>query len=58
MLRVIYTLKMALGWTCWHIWNLNSEWIQDIYWLNSILLPWAGFYAYDMGYEHYRSMMK
>lgn len=31
---------------------------DDQAWLNDLLLPWAGFYAYDMSYEYYRSMKK
>jgi len=47
MNRITYSLKIALGWICWIIWSRNSGWIQDIHWLNDLLLPWAGFYAYD-----------
>jgi hypothetical protein len=53
MTRITYSLKMALGWICWHIWSCNSGWIQDVRWLNNLLLPWAGFYAHDMGYARY-----
>ena len=58
MTRITYNLKMALGWICWIIWSRNSSWIQDVHWLNNLLLPWAGFYAHDMGYARYVEMRK
>ncbi len=58
MTRITYTLKMILGWICWHIWWRCSDWIQDSPRLNNLLLTWAGFYAHDIGYEYYREMRK
>jgi hypothetical protein len=58
MTRITYNLKMALGWICWIIWSRNSSWIQDVHWLNNLLLPWAGFYAHDMGYAQYVEVRK
>ena len=57
MNRITYSLKIVLGWICWIIWSRNSGWIQDIHWLND-LLPWAGSYAYDMGYARYVEIRK
>ncbi len=58
MTRITYTLKMILGWICWHIWHPNAAWIQDVLWLNNLLLPWAGFYANDDGYGRYTERRK
>jgi hypothetical protein len=59
MTRITYTMKMILGWVCFHLWMATREHLfnNGPRWLYDWLLSWGGFYAYSMGYEHYREMM-
>ena len=58
MTRLSYLTKMLLGWPCFHLWMVASEYLYDNgpRWLYDWLLSWAGFYAYDMGFDYYREM--
>jgi len=54
MSLICYLTKMMLGWICYQTFmRLPAKILHKRRLLHDFLLSWAGFYAYDTGFDDY-----